>query len=85
MLQNHPGLSKRRAERTYAQKASDAWMDTIYQCLRIFLLNRVTPKAPGEKREERSKTRTKKGEKPRPGRKRTARSGKETSEAVAET
>ena len=44
MLQTYPGISKRRCERQHAQKSAEAWLHTIYQCIRIFLLNRVTPK-----------------------------------------
>merc|ERR1719399_485822 len=44
MVNRYPFISKRRCERQHAQKSAEAWLHTIYQCIRIFLLNRVTPK-----------------------------------------
>jgi len=42
---NHPGMSRRHAEKSFYPRSMEAWMSSILQTVKIFLLNRVTHKS----------------------------------------
>ena len=44
MQHQHPGMSRKAIEKTFVFKSPDAWVSVICQLVKIFILNRITPK-----------------------------------------